>query len=71
MNKASGAGREVAALLLDDPEYQRSLRKRLIRGEAPRLELLLWGLRYGKPRVKADEGPKGTDPTADLGSVRK
>jgi hypothetical protein len=66
MNKASGAGREVAALLLDDPEYQRSLRKRLIRGEAPRLELLLWGLRYGKPHVEADEGPKGTDPTADL-----
>jgi len=61
-NRASGAGREVAALLLDDPEYQRSLRKRLIRGEAPRLELLIWELRYGKPSVEANELPKATDP---------
>ncbi len=65
-NRASGAGREVAALLLDDPEYQRSLRKRLIRGEAPRLELLIWELRYGKPRVEASELPRGADPTTDL-----
>ena len=65
-NRASGAGREVAALLLDDPEYQRSLRERLIRGEAPRLELLLWELRYGRPRVEATELSKGTDPAADL-----
>ena len=47
-------------------EYQRSLRERLIRGEAPRLELMLWELRYAKPRVEATELSKGTDPTADL-----
>jgi len=71
VNKASRAGREVAALLLDDPAYQRSLRKRLIRGEAPRLELLIWELRYGKPRVEADEVLKGTDPTGLLHLLEK
>ena len=58
MNKASGAGREVAALLLDDPEYQRSLRKRLIRGEAPRIELHLWEVAYGKPGIEPDDAPE-------------
>ena len=65
-NKASGEAREAARRLLDDVEYQRSLRKRLIRGEAPRLEVLIWELRYGKPPVEADEVPTGTDPTAGL-----
>jgi hypothetical protein len=65
-NKASGEAREVARRLLGDAEYQRSLRKRLIRGEAPRIELHLWEVAYGKPGGEPDDAPEGAGPTADL-----
>ncbi len=65
-NKVSGEAREVARRLLGDAEYQRSLQKRLIRGEAPRVELHLWELAYGKPRIEPDEAPEGAGQTADL-----
>jgi hypothetical protein len=60
-NRVTREAAEVARRLLGDPEYQRSLRKRLIRGEAPRVELHLWELAYGKPRMELDEAPEGAD----------
>ena len=65
-NRASREAREAARRLLDDAEYQRSLRKRLIRGEAPRIELHLWEVAYGKPSGEPDDVPAGAGPTADL-----
>ena len=65
-NKGSRETREAARRLLDDAEYQRSLRKRLIRGEAPRIELHLWEVAYGKPGIEPDDAPEGGGPTADL-----
>jgi hypothetical protein len=65
-NKASGEAREAARRLLDDAEYQRSLRKRLIRGEAPRIELHLWEVAYGKPGMEPGDAPEGAVPTVDL-----
>lgn len=68
-NKASGEAREAARRLLDDAEYQPSLRKRLIRGEAPRIELHLWEVAYGKPRMEPDDAPEGAGPTVDLAQI--
>ena len=65
-NKGSREARGAARRLLDDTEYQRSLRKRLIRGEAPRSELHLWEVAYGKPGIEPDDAPEGAGPTADL-----
>jgi len=53
-NKLTGEARELARHLLGSAEYQRSLQRRLIRGVAPRIELHLWELAFGKPR-----GPGG------------
>src|SRR5436309_3025936 len=65
-NKLSGEAREVARRLLGDAEYQRSLQKRLIRGEAQRMELLLWTFAFGRPRVEPDEALEGTGASAGL-----
>jgi hypothetical protein len=68
-NKLTGAAREVAHGLLADPEYQQSLVKRLRRGAAPRLELHLWELAFGRPRVEPEEAPEGGGASADLGQI--
>ncbi len=57
-NRFTGAAREVAQRLLADPEYQQSLVKRLRQGVAPRLELHLWELAFGRPRVESEEAPE-------------
>jgi hypothetical protein len=64
-NKTTGEARAKARGLLDDPAYWKSLKRRLIRGEAPRIELLIWEWRYGRPRAELDDAP-GIDPTADV-----
>jgi hypothetical protein len=48
-NKATLEVRELARGLIEDPEYQTSLRQRLIAGKAPHMESLLWTHLYGKP----------------------
>ncbi len=68
-NKLTGDAREVARRLLGDPDYQRSLQRRLIRGQAPRIELHLWELAFGKPRVEAGEAPDGADPSAGVAEI--
>ena len=65
-NKLTGEAREVARRLLGDPEYQRSLQKRLNRGEAQRLELFLWQWAYGTPRVEPADTSKAAGTCAGL-----
>jgi hypothetical protein len=65
-NRLTGEAREIARQLLGDTEYQQSLRKRLIRGEAPRIELHLWELAFGRPRVEPDQAPNGAGASAGL-----
>src|SRR5437016_14443169 len=65
-NRLTGAAREVAHRLLADPEYQQSLMKRLRGGVAPRLELYLWELAFGRPRVESDEAPTGAGASEGL-----
>ncbi len=66
LNKLTGEARDVARHLLGDPEYQRSLRTRLMRGQAPRVELHLWRLAFGQPRAEPDEMPEERNPAMDL-----
>jgi hypothetical protein len=66
LNKVSGEARQVARRLLGDAEYQRSLQNRLIRGEAPRIELHLWELAFGRPRGEPDQAPDGAGASAGL-----
>ena len=68
-NKLTGDAREVARRLLGDADYQHSLQKRLIRGEAPRIELHLWELAFGKPRVEPEEAPEGAGASAGLAQI--
>ena len=65
-NRLTGEAREIARLLLGSTEYQRSLEQRLIRGEAIRIELYLWEVGFGRPRVEPDPAPEGADASAGL-----
>src|SRR5260370_14677227 len=68
-NKVGREARELAGRLLDDPEYWNSLKARLARGQAPRVEIHLWELAYGKPRGRLDDAPDDADPTLDLAQL--
>ena len=68
-NRVGREARELARRLLDDPEYWNSLKARLARGQAPRVEIHLWELAYGKPRGELDDAPEGADPTLDLAQL--
>ena len=65
-NRLTGEAREIARHLLGDAEYQRSLQQRLIRGEAPRIELHLWELAFGRPGVGPDPAPEGAEASVGL-----
>jgi hypothetical protein len=60
--------REVARDLLGNAEYQQDRQRRLIRGEAPRLEVRLWEWVLGTPRAE-DETPDGAGASGDLGQL--
>ena len=68
-NKLTEDAREFARRFLGDPDYQRSLQRRLVRGQAPRIELHLWELAFGKPRVEPGEAPDGAGPSAGLAEI--
>ena len=68
-NRLTGDAREIARRLLGDAEYQRSLQRRLIRGAAPRIELHLWELAFGRPRVEPEEAPEGAGASAGLAQI--
>ena len=42
--------REFAQKFIDDADYRESLRKRVLRGDAPHMETLIWHYRFGKPK---------------------
>ena len=48
-NRTTIEVREFARRLIEDPEYQASLRRRMIAGKAPQMEMLLFNHAYGKP----------------------
>ena len=68
-NKVGQEARELARGLLGDPEYLSSLKARLAQGHAPRVEIHLWELAYGRPRMELDAAPEGADPAADLAQL--
>ena len=48
-NRTTLEVRELARHQIEDPEYQASLRRRMIAGKAPQMEMLLFHYAYGKP----------------------
>ena len=68
-NKVGREARELARGLLSAPEYLNSLKARLAGGQAPRVELHLWELAYGRPRGELDNALEEPDPTADLAQL--
>jgi hypothetical protein len=69
LNKTSREAREVARGLLSDPEYLNSLKARLVQGQAPRVEIHLWELAYGRPRAELDAASERADPAADIAQL--
>ncbi len=65
LNRTTLEVREFARHQIEDPEYQASLRGRLIAGKAPQMEMMLFHYAYGKPverhEVTADAGAAGPD----------
>jgi hypothetical protein len=49
LNKTTIEVREFARRLIEDPEYQAGLRRRVIDGKAPQMEMLLFKYAYGQP----------------------
>ena len=50
LNKVTIEVKAFSASILHDPNYQESLKKRLIAGKAPHMEPLLFHYCYGKPK---------------------
>lgn len=55
-NKATLEAREFAACLINDPEYQRRLRERLLAGTAGPIEVTLFYYAWGKPIERVETG---------------
>lgn len=53
-NKATRDVREFAQKFIDDEDYRESLRRRVLRGAAPHMEVLIWHYRFGKPPDKVE-----------------
>ena len=51
-NRATREIKAIAQGLIEDPEYQKSLRARLLKGTSPTLEVLLHYYAYGKPKTE-------------------
>jgi hypothetical protein len=58
-NRATAQAREMAALIVDDPEYRANLRLRMIAGTAANMEPLLWAYAKGKPVDRVETGGPG------------
>ena len=57
-NAVTRAIRDASRALLEDPEYQATLRQRLREGKASHMETLLHFYAYGKPRETVEQtGP--------------
>jgi hypothetical protein len=53
-NRATGEIKEFAASILEDETYQARLRQRIINGESPQVEQLLYHYLYGKPKTELE-----------------
>jgi len=58
-NRVTIEAREAAALIVDDPAYRESLRARVIAGQAPHMEPLLWTYAKGRPVDRVELGGPG------------
>lgn len=58
-NGVTVEAREAAALIVDDPEYRASLAARVIAGQAPHMEPLLWAYAKGRPVQRIEQGTPG------------
>lgn len=58
-NRVTIEAREAAALIVDDPEYRASLAARVIAGQAPQMEALLWAYAKGRPVERVEQGGPG------------
>ena len=68
LNRTTLEVREFARHLIEDPEYQAGLRRRMIAGKAPQMEMLLFSYAYGKPVERHEvnayaraAGPEGSE----------
>ena len=53
-NRATVEIKQFAAALFEDPDYQDNLKRRIMSGKAPHMEVLLAHYRYGKPKTELD-----------------
>ena len=49
-NKATLEIKDASRRLVEDPDYVKSLTRRLVAGKAPHMETLLFHYAYGKPK---------------------
>src|SRR5438094_4126901 len=55
LNKVTVEAKEFCASIVDDPEYQKTLRRRALRGELPPApEAMIWHYAKGKPKEQVD-----------------
>lgn len=69
-NKATVEAREFAQRLVDDEEYRRSLRERLLAGSAGQMEILLWAYAHGKPPDRIETGGPGAFAELSTGELK-
>jgi hypothetical protein len=69
-NKVTVEAKAAANALVDDPDYRRKLRERLIAGTAPHMEPLLWAYAKGKPVDRVETGGPGAFATLDDEELR-
>ena len=55
-DRATVEAREFAKQLIDDDEYRKALRVRLINGTAGPKEVLLWAYAHGRPVDRVEQG---------------
>jgi hypothetical protein len=54
-NKATREAKEFCASVVDDPDYQATIRRRAMRGQlAPAVECMLWYYAKGKPKEQLE-----------------
>ena len=58
-NRVTVEAREAATLIVDDPEYRAALKARVIAGQAPHMEVMLWHYAKGKPVDRVEQGGPG------------
>ena len=59
-NRTTETIREIALGLVQDPQYQLSLKRRMISGRSPQLEILMHYYGYGKPKTEISTDKKIT-----------